>query len=209
LRAVKNRFGATDEVGVFEMRGSGMAEVPNPSEAFLAERVVSAPGSAIAVTMEGTRPLLVEVQGLTSPTTFGNPRRSGNGIDLNRLLLITAVLTRRLGLKLGEQDVFVNVVGGLRVGEPAADLAVAAAIASSAWDRPLKADAVLIGEVGLSGELRRVPHTAARLKEAAAIGFKAAVLPKRQRNGEELPSGIQVHEARTLREALELGMVKS
>ncbi|HLE73359.1 MAG TPA: DNA repair protein RadA [Anaerolineales bacterium] len=207
LRAVKNRFGATDEVGVFEMRGSGMAEVPNPSEAFLAERVVNAPGSAIAVTMEGTRPLLVEVQGLTSPTAFGNPRRSGNGIDLNRLLLITAVLTRRLGLKLGEQDVFVNVVGGLRVGEPAADLAVAAAIASSAWDRPLRADAVLIGEVGLSGELRRVPHTAARLKEAAALGFKTAVLPMRQRGGEDLPNGISIHEARTLREALEAGMV--
>ena len=207
LRAVKNRFGATDEVGVFEMRGSGMAEVPNPSEAFLAERVVNAPGSAIAVTMEGTRPLLVEVQGLTSPTAFGNPRRSGNGIDLNRLLLITAVLTRRLGLKLGEQDVFVNVVGGLRVGEPAADLAVAAAIASSAWDRPLRADAVLIGEVGLSGELRAVPHTAARLKEAAALGFKTAVLPMRQRGGEDLPNGISIHEARTLREALEAGMV--
>jgi len=207
LRAVKNRFGATDEVGVFEMQGRGLVEVPNPSEAFLAERVVNSPGSAIAVTMEGTRPLLVEVQGLTSPTAFGNPRRSGNGIDLNRLLLITAVLTRRLGLKLGDQDVFVNVVGGLSIGEPAADLAVAAAIASSVWDRPLKADCVLIGEVGLSGELRRVPHTAARLKEAAALGFKTAVLPKRQRNGEELPSGIQVHEARTLREALDAGMV--
>ena len=207
LRAVKNRFGATDEVGVFEMRGSGMAEVPNPSEAFLAERVVNAPGSAIAVTMEGTRPLLVEVQGLTSPTAFGNPRRSGNGIDLNRLLLISAVLTRRLGLKLGEQDVFVNVVGGLRVGEPAADLAVAAAIASSAWDRPLRADVVLVGEVGLSGELRRVPHTAARLKEAAALGFKTAVLPKRQRGGEDLPAAIALQEVRTLREALEAGMV--
>ena len=208
LRAVKNRFGATDEVGVFEMRGRGLVEVPNPSEAFLAERVVNAPGSAIAVTMEGTRPLLVEVQGLTSPTAFGNPRRSGNGIDLNRLLLITAVLTRRLGLKLGEQDVFVNVVGGLHISEPAADLAVAAAIASSVWDRPLKADCVLIGEVGLSGELRAVPHTAARLKEAAALGFKSAVLPKRLRGGEPLPAGINIHEARTLREALDAGIVK-
>jgi DNA repair protein RadA/Sms len=208
LRAVKNRFGATDEVGVFEMRGRGLVEVPNPSEAFLAERVVNSPGSAIAVTMEGTRPLLVEVQGLTSPTAFGNPRRSGNGIDINRLLLITAVLTRRLGLKLSEQDVFVNVVGGLSIGEPAADLAVAAAIASSVWDRPLKADCVLIGEVGLSGELRAAPHTAARLKEAAALGFKSAVLPKRLRGGEPLPPGIAVHEARTLREALDAGMVK-
>ena len=208
LRAVKNRFGATDEVGVFEMSGRGLVEVPNPSEAFLAERVVNAPGSAIAVTMEGTRPLLVEVQGLTSPTAFGNPRRACNGVDLNRLLLITAVLTRRLGLKLGEQDVFVNVVGGLRIGEPAADLAVAAAIASSVWERPLRADCVLIGEVGLSGELRAVPHTAARLKEAAALGFKSAVLPKRLRGGDPLPAGITAHEARTLREALDMGMVK-
>jgi DNA repair protein RadA/Sms len=207
LRAVKNRFGATDEVGVFEMRGDGLIEIPNPSEAFLAERVVNSPGSAIAVTMEGTRPLLVEVQGLTSPTAFGNPRRSGNGIDINRLLLITAVLTRRLGLKLGEQDVFVNVVGGLRIGEPAADLAVAAAIASSVWDRPLKADCVLIGEVGLSGELRAVPSMPARLKEAQALGFKSAVLPKRLHSSEPLPTGITVHEARTLREALDAGMI--
>ncbi len=207
LRAVKNRFGATAEVGVFEMVGSGMQEVPNPSEAFLAERVVNAAGSAIAVTMEGTRPLLVEVQGLTSPSAFGNPRRSGNGIDTNRLLLITAVLTRRLGLPLAEQDVFVNIVGGLRIGEPAADLAVAAAIASSAWDRPLRADVILVGEVGLSGELRTVPHTAARLKEAAALGFKSAVIPRRLRKNDELPGGIDIQEARTLREALELATV--
>jgi DNA repair protein RadA/Sms len=158
--------------------------------------------------MEGTRPILVEVQGLTSSTAFGNPRRAGNGIDINRLLLITAVLTRRLGLKLGEQDVFVNVVGGLRIGEPAADLAVAASIASSYWDRPLKADCVLIGEVGLSGELRAVPHTAARLKEAAALGFKSAVLPKRLRGGEPFPTGIIVDEVRTLREALDAGVMK-
>lgn len=208
LRAVKNRFGATAEVGVFEMVGTGMQEVPNPSEAFLAERVVNAAGSAIAVTMEGTRPLLVEVQGLTSPSAFGNPRRSGNGVDNNRLLLITAVLTRRLGLPLAEQDVFVNVVGGLRIGEPAADLALAAAIASSVWDKPLRADAVLIGEVGLSGELRTVPHTPARLKEAAALGFKSAVMPRRLRKNEDFPAGIEVREARTLREALELAVVK-
>ncbi|UYN90713.1 MAG: DNA repair protein RadA [Anaerolineales bacterium] len=208
LRAVKNRFGATAEVGVFEMVGTGMQEVPNPSEAFLAERVVNAAGSAIAVTMEGTRPLLVEVQGLTSPSAFGNPRRSGNGVDNNRLLLITAVLTRRLGLPLAEQDVFVNVVGGLRIGEPAADLALAAAIASSAWDKPLRADAVLIGEVGLSGELRTVPHTPSRLKEAAALGFKSAVMPRRLRKNEELAAGIEVREARTLREALDLALLK-
>ena len=208
LRAVKNRFGATSEVGVFEMSERGMLEVPNPSEAFLAERVVNAPGSAIAVTMEGTRPLLVEVQGLTSPTAFGNPRRAANGIDPTRLLLISAVLTRRLGIKLGDQDIFVNVVGGLRVSEPAADLAIAAAIASSVRDQPLRAEAVLIGEVGLSGELRAVPQTPARLREAKALGFKAAVIPKRLRKGEDLPKGIEIQEARTLKEALKLGLVK-
>lgn len=207
LRAVKNRFGATDEVGVFEMAQRGMLEVTNPSEAFLAERVINAPGSAIAVSMEGTRPLLVEVQGLTSPTSFGNPRRAANGIDLNRLLLISAVLTRRMGLKLGDQDIFVNVVGGLRISEPAADLAVAAAIVSSVKDQPLRADSVMIGELGLSGELRAVPQTAARLKEAKALGFKSAIVPKRLRKGEAWPKGIVVHEARTVREALKLGMV--
>jgi DNA repair protein RadA/Sms len=150
LRSVKNRFGATTEVGVFEMRASGMVEVANPSEIFLAERVVDAPGSAIAITMEGTRPLLVEIQGLTSPTSFGHPRRTANGVDYNRLLLMVAVLSRRVGVRLADQDVFVNVVGGLRVSEPAADLAVAAAIASSVRDRPLLADMALIGEVGLS-----------------------------------------------------------
>jgi DNA repair protein RadA/Sms len=151
LRSVKNRFGAASEVGVFEMRGSGLSEVTNPSEAFLAERMVNAPGSAVAVTMEGTRPLLVEIQGLTSPTQFGNARRTPNGVDFNRLLLIAAVLTRRVGVKLGEQDIFVNVVSGLKVDEPAADLAVAAAIASSWRDVPVRADAVLIE--GPRGEL--------------------------------------------------------
>ena len=134
LRSVKNRFGATSEVGVFEMRERGLEEVTNPSEAFLAERMINAPGSAIAVTMEGTRPILVEIQGLTSPTQFGNARRTPNGVDFNRLLLIAAVLTRRVGIKLAEQDVFVNVVGGLQIDEPAADLAIAAAIASSSKD---------------------------------------------------------------------------
>ena len=202
LRSVKNRFGATAEVGVFEMRERGMIEVTNPSEAFLAERMVNAPGSAIAVTMEGTRPLLVEMQGLTSPSNLGNPRRTPNGVDFNRLLMITAVLTRRLGMRLSEQDVFVNVIGGLQVGEPAADLAVAAAIASSNKDVPVKADAVLIGEVGLSGELRWVGQMNARLREAYKLGFKTAIIPRRLRQGEPLPDGIELKEARSLREAL-------
>ncbi|KPL75503.1 DNA repair protein RadA [Ornatilinea apprima] len=207
LRSVKNRFGATSEVGVFEMRERGMVEVPNPSEAFLAERLVNAPGSAIAVTMEGTRPLLVEVQGLTSATSYGNPRRTPNGVDFNRLLLTTAVLTRRVGLKLGEQDVFVNVVGGLKVSEPAADLAVAAAIASSMRDVPVRADTVLIGEVGLSGELRWVSQMSARLNEAAKLGFKAAVVPRRVRRSEPWPPGIEILEARSIREAIKLALV--
>jgi DNA repair protein RadA/Sms len=207
LRSVKNRFGATSEVGVFEMRERGMVEVPNPSEAFLAERMVNAPGSAIAVTMEGTRPLLVELQGLTSPTNFGNPRRTPNGVDINRLLLLVAVLTRRLGYHLGEQDVFVNVVGGLRISEPAADLAIAAAIASSLRDAPVKADTVLIGEVGLSGELRLVGQMNARLREAAKLGFKTAIVPRRIRKVEPWPDGINVVEVRSLREAVTMALL--
>jgi len=208
LRSVKNRFGATSEVGVFEMREHGMMEVSNPSEAFLAERMVNAPGSAIAVTMEGTRPLLVEIQGLTSHTSFGNPRRTPNGIDFNRLLLITAVLSRRLNLRLAEQDIFVNVVGGLRIDEPAADLAVAAAIASSLRDQPVQADLALIGELGLSGELRMVSQINARLREAASLGFKQVIVPRRLQRKERWTNGIEVHEARSLREALKLALIK-
>lgn len=206
LRSVKNRFGATTEVGVFEMRPGGMAEVPNPSEAFLAERVINAPGSAIAVTMEGSRPLLVEVQGLTSATSFGNPRRTANGFDFNRLLLIVAVLTRRVGVKLADQDVFANVVGGMKVSEPAADLAIAAAITSSAQDRGLPADLAMIGEVGLSGELRRVGQLEARLKEASKLGFRRVIVPKSIRPEEPPPKGVELIAARSVREALALSL---
>ena len=209
LRSVKNRFGATSEVGVFEMQEKGMVEVSNPSEIFLAERLINAPGSAVAVTMEGTRPLLVEIQGLTTHTSFGNPRRNANGVDMNRLLLITAVLTRRLGLHLGEQDVFANVVSGLRVSEPAADLAAAAAIASSIKDIPLRADTVLIGEVGLSGELRMVSQMPARLREAARLGFKRAVIPRRLRSNEPWPAGIEVLEHRSLKDALASALLEN
>ncbi len=208
LRSVKNRFGATSEVGVFEMQSRGMAEITNPSEAFLAERMATAAGSCIAVTMEGTRPMLVEVQGLTTTSSLGNPRRTPNGVDFNRLLMITAVLTRRTGLRLGEQDIFVNVVGGMRISEPAADLSVAAAIASSMRDIPIRADAVLIGEIGLSGELRWVSQMFARLREAATLGFTTAIIPKQtRRRTEQLPPGMQVMEARTLREALEKALL--
>lgn len=207
LRAVKNRFGATSEVGVFEMAGSGMLEVSNPSEAFLAERMVNTPGSAIAVTLEGTRPLLVEIQGLTSVTTFGNPRRTPNGVDFNRLLLITAVLSKRVGLKLGDQDVFVNVIGGLKISEPAADLAIAAAIASSVRDRPAIADCALIGEIGLSGELRAVSQLAQRLREAKQLGFRKVIIPRTARVREQWPEGLEVIQARSIREALEAALL--
>src|SRR6266851_188941 len=200
LRSVKNRFGATNEVGVFEMRGSGMVEVTNPSEAFLAERMVSASGSSIVVTMEGTRPLLVEVQALASPTSYPNPRRTANGIDFNRLQLLTAVLSRRVGLRLAEQDVFVNVIGGMTIDEPAADLAIAVAIASSMWDNPVSADLAVIGEVGLSGELRAVSQLSARLREAAKLGFKRCLIPKsaRRSGGDPLPAGIEAVTFRSL-----------
>lgn len=203
LRSVKNRFGATAEVGVFEMRENGLIEVTNPSEAFLAERMINAPGSAIAVTMEGTRPLLVELQGLTSPTQFGNARRTPNGVDYNRLLMIAAVLTRRVGLKLIEQDIFVNVVGGIKIDEPAADLAIAAAITSSMRDLPIRADAALIGEIGLAGELRLPGQMQARLREAAKLGFKTAIVPKRLRKSEAWPDKIEIIEARSITQALE------
>lgn len=207
LHSAKNRFGATSDVGVFEMRETGMAEISNPSEAFLAERMINAPGSAIAVTMEGTRPILVEVQGLTSPTSFGNPRRTPNGVDFNRLLLTVAVLTRRVGLRLGEQDVFVNVVGGIKINEPAADLAIAAAITSSVKDLAVRADTVMIGEIGLSGELRLVGQMQARLREAAKLGFKTAIVPRPVRKGEPWPGGIEVVEVRSLRQAIDQALL--
>jgi DNA repair protein RadA/Sms len=206
LRSVKNRFGATSEVGVFEMSERGLTEVTNPSEAFLAERMVNAPGSAIAVTMEGTRPILVEIQGLTSPTQFGNARRTPNGVDFNRLLLLAAVLTRRVGLKLGEQDIFVNVVGGLQIDEPAADLAIATAIASSWRDVPVRADTVLIGELGLAGELRMPGQMQTRLNEAAKLGFKTAIVPKAIHKGEGWPKQIETIETRSIQQALEAAL---
>lgn len=207
LRCVKNRFGASSEVGVFEMRDVGMTEVANPSEAFLAERLLNAAGSAIAVTLEGTRPLLVEIQALSSTTSFGNPRRTANGIDFNRLLLLIAVLSKRVGVRLSDQDVFVNVVGGLRVGEPAADLAVACAIVSSFRDVPVAGDLAIVGEVGLSGELRAVSQLETRLKEAAKLGFNRCLVPQsRQLAKIQLP-GVEILGARSLAQTLEIALV--
>ncbi len=182
---------------------------PNPSEAFLAERLVNAPGSAIAVTMEGTRPLLVEMQALTSPTSFGNPRRTPNGVDFNRMLLISAVLSKRVGLKLHEQDIFVNVIGGLKVSEPASDLAMAVAMASSYYDVPIAADLAFVGEVGLSGELRTVGQIVMRLNEAAKIGFKRVLLPRTRRQLEDVPPGIELLQVRSVAEALKVAVPRS
>ncbi len=207
LRSVKNRFGATSEVGLFEMREEGMVEVSNPSEVFLAERMVNVSGSAIAVTMEGTRPLLVEIQALASPTNFNYPRRTVNGLDYNRLLLIIAVLTRRAGLRLGDQDVFANVVGGLQVREPAVDLAVAAALASTVKDRPVAADVALIGEVGLSGEVRSVSQIERRVAEAARLGFHRVIIPRTMgRRKLRLPEGVEAVAVRSVREAIEAAL---
>lgn len=209
LRCVKNRFGATNEVGVFEMQDSGLSEVANPSQMFLAERLLNASGSAIAVTLEGTRPLLVEIQALSSTTSFGNPRRTANGFDLNRLWLLVAVLSKRVGVRLADQDIFVNVVGGLRVAEPAADLAVACAIASSFRDLPVAGDLAIVGEVGLSGELRMVSQLETRLKEAAKLGFRRCLVPEARLLRQLRLPEMEVLSARSLPQALEIALDRS
>jgi DNA repair protein RadA/Sms len=209
LRSVKNRFGPTSEVGVFEMRDRGLIEIANPSEVFIAERVVNAPGSAIAVTLEGTRPLLVEVQALTSQTVYPNPRRTANGIDFNRMLLITAVLTNRVGVRLYEKDIFINVISGLKIDEPAADLAIAVAVASSTWDIPVPADMAFVGEIGLSGELRAVSQLPTRIREAAKLGFRRVVVPRTFRQEETLPEHVNVIPVRSISDALNTALPRS
>jgi len=206
LRSIKNRFGPTSEVGVFEMTSDGMREVRNPSEAFLAERLLHAPGSAVAVTMEGTRPLLVEVQALTSHTQNPMPRRTANGFDYNRLFLLIAVLAKRVGIRLSDQDVFVNVVGGLTIDEPAADLAAAVAIASAHKGAPVPEDIAVVGEVGLSGEVRSVGQLSQRLNEAAKLGFRRCILPKTTRKPEHPPAGLALIPVRSLGEALDAAL---
>jgi len=183
LRAVKNRFGATDEIGVFEMTDRGLAEVPNPSALFLAERRGNVTGSAVFAGLEGTRPVLVEVQALLAPNPAGSPRRSVIGWDSGRLSMLLAVLETRAGVRLNQHDVYLNVAGGLRVNEPAADMAVAAALASAAFDKPTDPGTVYFGEIGLSGEIRQVAQAESRLKEASKLGFDAAALPRRVAHG--------------------------
>jgi DNA repair protein RadA/Sms len=188
LRAVKNRFGATDEIGVFEMTEAGLAEVPNPSALFLAERRGNIAGSAVFAGLEGTRPVLLEVQALLAPNAGGSPRRSVVGWDSGRLGMLLAVLESRAGLRLGGSDVYLNVAGGLRVNEPAADLAVAAALVSAATETPTSAGMVYFGEIGLSGEIRQVAQADARLKEAHKLGFDGATLPRRLARGGKKPA---------------------
>ncbi|ACM05687.1 DNA repair protein RadA [Thermomicrobium roseum] len=191
LRAAKNRFGSTNEIGVFEMTDSGLLDVSNPSALFLAERASHAAGSAVVVTLEGTRPILIEVQALTSSAGYGTPRRIATGFDATRLQVLVAVLSKHAGLKLGEQDVFVNVTGGYRLVEPAADLGVALAIASSASGLPLDDDAVFIGELGLAGEVRSVHGLERRLQEAARLGFRSAYVPASARISSPV-SGLRI-----------------
>ncbi len=205
LRGVKNRFGSTNEVGVFEMQGQGLVEVSNPSQVFLSGRGEQSIGSAIIPVMEGTRPLLIEVQALTTPTIFGTPRRTANGVDFNRLVLLAAVLSKRVGLALGNQDIIVNVVGGFKVDEPAADLGIALAIASSFREAPLEPGLVVMGEVGLSGELRPVPQLERRMEEAARLGFKKCLVPLGTGKTEK-ETGIDIIKVGSLKEALRLGL---
>lgn len=205
LRGVKNRFGSTNEVGVFEMRDEGLIEISDPSRVFLSQRSREAIGSVIVPTLEGTRPLLVEIQALTSPTSFGLPRRNANGLDYNRLLMITAVLTKRARLTLGNQDIITNAVGGIRVNEPAADLGIALAIASSLRNTRVNPDLVAIGEVGLSGELRAASQIERRLAEAAKLGFTACLLPPAD-SERKLPPEIEPITASSLSQAIKLGL---
>jgi DNA repair protein RadA/Sms len=208
LRSNKNRFGSTNEVGVFEMSGGGLIEVANPSEAFLVSHRDGAVGSAVVPTFEGSRPLLVEIQALTSLASFGPPRRIANGVDFNRLLLIAAVLTRRAGVNLSNQDIITNVIGGLRIGEPAADLGIALAIASSHRDAQVVPGLAVLGEVGLSGELRAVPQLERRIAEAARLGFKRCLIPEASSKLTSSVKGIELVTASTVAEALRSGLVR-
>jgi len=203
VRAVKNRFGAVSELGVFEMTGKGLRAVPNPSQMFLAERPDNAPGSAVLCCMEGSRPLLVEVQALVSTSSYGNARRMASGIDQNRLSLLLAVLEKRAGLNLLGEDVFINVAGGMTVDEPAADLAVVGAVASSLRNRPIKPGTAVFGEVGLAGEIRGTSQAALRLREAAQMGFTRIVVPDGNVALDEAPAGCEIVPVKNVGEALD------
>lgn len=202
LRAVKNRFGSTNEIGIFEMQGSGLVEVTNPSEVFLEERLEGSTGSAIVCALEGTRPILVEIQALTTPTMFGNAKRTTSGLDFNRVSLIMAVLEKRAGFLLQQQDAYLKSAGGVKLDEPAIDLAVAVAIASSYKEEPTDARECFIGEIGLTGEIRRVTRMEQRLNEASKLGFQKVYAPKNSLAGVNIPENLQVIGVTTLSECL-------
>jgi DNA repair protein RadA/Sms len=204
LRGVKNRFGSTHEIGVFEMKEGGVREVLNPSEIFLSERPKGASGSVVVSSLEGSRPILVELQALVSPTHFGLPRRMAVGVDLNRLLLLLAVLEKRGGMLLGSQDVYINVAGGLRINEPALDLGIALAVASSLGEYPLDPDMMVLGEVGLSGEIRAIAQADVRVREAAKLGFKKCILPAKNMDEINGEGSLELMGVRHIQEALKL-----
>ncbi|SUK17324.1 DNA repair protein RadA [Staphylococcus agnetis] len=206
LRAVKNRFGSTNEMGIFEMKQSGLKSVPNPSEMFLEERSTNVPGSTIVATMEGTRPLLIEVQALVTPTTFNNPRRMATGIDHNRLSLLMAVLEKKEGYLLQQQDAYIKVAGGVKLSEPAVDLGIIIATASSFKDQAVDGLDCFIGEVGLTGEVRRVSRIEQRVQEAAKLGFKRVIIPKTNIGGWTFPENIEVIGVSSTNEALKYAL---
>jgi len=204
VRAVKNRFGAVSELGVFEMTGAGLIPISNPSKLFLSERPIAVPGATVCCTIEGSRPILVEVQALVSTATYGNAQRTANGLDRSRLALLLAVLDKRAGLNLATDDVFVNVAGGLSIDEPAADLAVLAAVASSLRNRAIASDVVVFGEVGLAGEVRATSQAALRVREAAQLGFKRCVIPEGNVSPKDAPAGMTIVGVRSVGEALDV-----
>ncbi len=206
LRAVKNRFGSTDELGIFAMREEGLISVENPSEVFLAERAAHGPGSTVTATIEGTRPLLVEIQALVAPAFAGAARRTTNGVDRDRVAMILAVLEKRVGLRLSDKDVYVNVAGGVEIDEPAADLAIALAVASSLTDLPVEQGAIFLGEIGLSGEVRGCSQMEKRLKEAARLGFTSAILPEKNVGRETKNVDLKANGVETLKAAFQAAL---
>ncbi len=204
IRANKNRFGSTNEIGVFEMGDKGLIEIENPSEMLLSGRPVKTPGNCAVCTIEGTRPIIAEVQALVSPTSFPAPRRTSNGVDYNRLCLIIAVLEKRLGLKFYQNDVYMNVIGGLHIDEPASDAAIALALISSLTDRCVPDDLIAIGELGLSGECRAVSNLEQRVKEAARLGFSKAIVPYKNIEKRPIDTGIEIIPIHSIYEAIKV-----
>ena len=202
LRGVKNRFGSTNEIGMFEMRGEGMCEITNPSDVLISEREDNPPGSCIVSCMEGTRSMLVELQALTSQSVFGYPKRTANGIDYNRLALLIAVLEKRAGMNLGNQDVYLNVVGGLKISEPSIDLGILMVTASSYKNKPIEKGIAIMGEVGLTGEVRRINMIEKRLKEAEKLGFKKCIIPESNKKGLKEKFKIDIIGVKDINEAM-------